>query len=476
MPVYTENEMSNRFYVDNYDQLTEKERNKLRQQFVCPECGEWVNYWLDANGKTYLACHRHNINKHEGVAREYIEPNEKYITARRESMSEQEVKTSQALVERGVPLTGALTQPQAMHILKLVYPDVPEDQIIRTAILCRDFGLHPLMKEVYILGFKNTKTGKTDYSTVLGIGASRKMAADKKGAYSFIDASPRTATKEEIVKQYGENSEEERDNLVSICRLQGESGNEAFGFGLWPKDRIPYGTEKGNTKRNMANIRSERQALDRLPGEAIPLRHLEVIDEAYSDVPDVGKVSKETGEIIDSTATVLPDEEAEIKDGLDYQAEHMEHWCKEHNCPFELKTGKFGPFYAHKKPEGGWCNEKKKKAEAPPPPPEEELFTEEAELLPDEPTQDSRAESWENELEPEPAEESKCFIDLEWLSESLKTLREKKLTAWSESNLLEYMKSNYKIEATTVLEAAAQLGKGEAAHFVSKVQDTLDMA
>jgi len=398
VPIYTEEEMANRFYVDNYDQLTEKERVKLRLKYVCPECGEWVNYWLDANGKTYLACHRHNINQHEGVAREYIEPNEKYITARRESMSEQEVKISQALVARGVPLTGALTQPQAMHILKLVYPYVPEDQIIRTAILCRDFGLHPLMKEVYILGFKNKKTGKTDYSTVLGIGASRKMAADKKGAYSFIDASPRTATKEEIVKQYGENSEEERDNLVSICKLKGESGNEAIGFGLWPKlkpkydadgkmvysggepvlvSNEPYGTEKGNTKRNMANIRSERQALDRLPGEAIPLRHLEVIDEAYSDVPDVGKVSKETGEIIDSEARDVTDEPPAQNDlGI----------CPIHNIPLVPGKGNLPPYcptrvdgtgrYTGKKV---WCKGKPLAAEAAQQEPVGDLFPEEAE-------------------------------------------------------------------------------------------------
>ncbi|GAI51454.1 unnamed protein product, partial [marine sediment metagenome] len=121
-----------------------------------------------------------------------------------------------------------------MDILKLVYPDVPEDQIIRTAILCRDFGLHPLMKEVYIIGYKNKTTGKTDYSSVIGIGANRKMAADKKGAYSFVDLSPRAATKEEIIQQFGPNSEEERDNLISICKLKGEKGNEAVGFGLWP--------------------------------------------------------------------------------------------------------------------------------------------------------------------------------------------------------------------------------------------------
>ena len=195
-----------------------------------------------------------------------------------------------------LPAHGQLTQPQAEHILSLVYPNVPKDEVIRCAILCRDFGLHPLMKEVYIIGFENKRTGKKDYSTVIGIGASRKMAADKKGAYSFLDNSPRAAKPEEIIKQYGKDSEEEKDNLISICKLKGEKGNEAEGFGLWPKEKTPYGLDKGNTKRNMANIRSERQALSRLPGEALP--QLEVVDEAYVEVPDVGKVIEKTGEII----------------------------------------------------------------------------------------------------------------------------------------------------------------------------------
>jgi len=329
--------------------LTLKDLLDLRRKMKCKECGGMLNVFLDPdNGKAFLACNNWHRTHHEGVAKEarLFQPN---IPTRRRIMNDQYGKeTTTALDKARLPMTGALTQSQAMHILKLVYPYVPEDEIIRTAILCRDFGLHPLMKEVYIIGFKNNRTGKVDYSTVIGIAANRKMAADKKGPYSFIDLSPRAASKEEIVKQYGADSEEERDNLISICILKGQQGNEAVGFGLWPKDKTPYGTDKGNTKRNMANIRSERQALDRLPGEALPLRHLDVIDEAYAEVPDVGKVDTRTGEIVEG-------EFKEVEGGP------KEHWCKEHNCPFEKKHSRFGDFYAHKKPEGGWCNEAKKK-------------------------------------------------------------------------------------------------------------------
>ena len=278
---------------------------KLRKYNICSECGGFLALFKDGDGKIFLACHEWQRSHHEGIVRE-ASPYEKEgmeslnLEARRKIMEEQhgEDKVT-ALEKRRLPTSGALTQNQAMEVLKLVYPEVPANQIIRTAMLCRDFGLHPLMKEVYIIGFKN-KGGGVDYSTVIGISASRKMAADKKGAFSFLDDTPRAASHEEIVKQYGEDSDEEKANLVSITKLKGEKGNEAIGFGLWPKGQAPFGLEKGNTKRNMANIRSERQALDRSPGEALP-KEFEVIDAAYVEVPDVGKVDKETGEVAEAT-------------------------------------------------------------------------------------------------------------------------------------------------------------------------------
>lgn len=345
------------YYLESDDR---EELKKLLKYQVCAECGSKLGAFYDIQKHLpYLQC---RVNpEHEGIEREASRYEKEGLASltikRRNEIMENEYGKDKTTALARLPTTGALTQSQAMHILKLVYPDVPEDQIIRTAILCRDFGLHPLMKEVYIIGFKNNKTGRTDYSTVIGITASRKMAADKKGAYSFIDRSPRAATSEEIIKQYGKGSEEERDNLISICILKGQQGNEAMGFGLWPKDKEPYGMDKGNTKRNMANIRSERQAIDRLPGEKLP--PLEAIDEAYAELPDVGKVDIKTGEIIDSEAIELETE-----------PQPKQHWCEEHGCAFELKTSRFGKFYAHKLLNGKWCNEKKKEA-VPEPAPED---------------------------------------------------------------------------------------------------------
>lgn len=342
MPIYEEE-----------GRVTREALEKLRKRHQCLECGARLALFYDAdNHKAFLACTDWQRSHHEGIEREPSRYEtgglaELTINRRREIMELEHGRDKTTALEKAqLPMTGALTQPQAMHILQLVYPNVPEAQIIRTAILCRDFGLHPLMKEVYIIGFKN-KAGGVDYSTVIGITASRKMAADKKGSYSFVDLSPRAASRDEIAKQYGENSEEEKGNLVSICMLKGQRGNEAVGYGLWPKDKNPYGTDKGNTPRNMANIRAERQALDRLPGEALPLRQFEVIDDAYVEVPDIGKVDRATGEIVEGETVKL---EAP-----------KEHWCEEHSCSYEKKVRGSSVWYAHKL-DDGWCNEIKKVA------------------------------------------------------------------------------------------------------------------
>ena len=225
-------------------------------------------------------------------------------------MEEKHGRETSTALER-IPKQGQLTETQAMTILKLQYPGAQENEIVKTAIFCRDFGLHPLANEVYLIPFK--KKWKDDggkwheeerHVMVVGISASRKMAHALKGSFSFLDDTPRAATEEEIIKQYGKDSEEARDNIVSVTKLKGEGGNNAIGFGLYPKKESPYGMDKGNTRRNMANIRSERQGIDRLPGKPMP--RYDVIDEAYAevstvaDIEGVGKVVIGTGEIVNS--------------------------------------------------------------------------------------------------------------------------------------------------------------------------------
>ena len=286
--------------------------NKIARSNVCSECGRQVAVYLDREAhKAYIAC---SGQVHEGITREYQPPIEDYRSnIRREIQMEQKVGTQVARTVGNIPKQGQLTQPQAMTILKLIYPSAKEDEIIRCAIFCRDFGLHPLANEVYLIPFKkkwkdnqNKWHEETHNAMVVGIPASRKMAHALKGEFSFLDDTPRAATEEEIIKQYGKDSDEARDNIISVTKLKGEGGNFAIGFGLYPKDEKPYGMDKGNTRRNMANIRSERQGMDRLPGK--PLPRYDVIDAAYAEVPEVGKVDTATGEIIEGEAVELEPE------------------------------------------------------------------------------------------------------------------------------------------------------------------------
>lgn len=277
---------------------------KLRRNNVCAECGRTLYVYLDLESKqSYIAC---PDPKHEGIAREYkLKEGFDYQTEVRRSMKlEKQVGHEGTTALAHIPKQGQLTKPQAIEILSLVYPNATNDEIIRTAIFCRDFGLHPLANEVYLIPFKGKNV------MVVGIPANRKIAHALKGQFSFLDDTPRVASEEEITKQFGPDSEEAKLNIISVTKLEGEGGNKAIGFGLWARGEHPYGMDKGNTQRNMANIRSERQAMDRLPGKALP--KYEVMDASLFDVPDVGKVNKETGEIeepiLEGEAKELPPE------------------------------------------------------------------------------------------------------------------------------------------------------------------------
>ena len=274
---------------------------KLRRTSVCAECGRQLYAYLDLETKQqYVAC---PTPGHEGIAREYkTQPTDFQSNIRREHELEQTHGREATTALAHIPKHGQLTQPQAEQILSLVYPGVPRDEIIRCAILCRDFGLHPLMKEVYIIPFG--QGDKRTWATVLGINATRKLMAQR-GTYSYIDDTPRLMTEEEQRRIFGEV---DKENIVSITKLRTKDGLEAPGYGRWPKEKEPYGTDKGNTKANMSFIRSERNAFGRLSPDALP-QGIEVIDEAYVEVPDVGNVNAETGEIVEGEADVVGDEE-----------------------------------------------------------------------------------------------------------------------------------------------------------------------
>lgn len=234
----------------------------------------------------------------------------------------------------------SLTKPQAREILVAVFPEAPESEIARAVILCASYGLNPLMKHVFLIPF-NKGTPKETWATVIGIKAKRLLAS-RRGSYSYVGDTPRVMTEAEQKAIFGEVYE---DKIMVITKVKDPAtGAEAPGYGAWPKNSEPYGTDKGNSKFNMAAIRSESQALDRLrPGE-MPVG-IEVAPEEFIEGEYTVKEDPEKGE------GSLIRSEPKVK----------EHWCREHNCPFEKKTRGSSTWYAHKLADGSWCNEGKKK-------------------------------------------------------------------------------------------------------------------
>jgi len=173
----------------------------------------------------------------------------------------------------------SLTKEGAMEVLQTIWPDAPEIEVLKAAMICHQYGLNPLMKHVFLIPFKRRQKGVVvgeDWVTVLGVKTYR-LLAHRRADFSYLDNTPRVMTEEEQKSILGEV---DNDRIQAITKLRDSKGNEAAGYGNWPKEEMPYGTEKGNSKANMAFIRSERNALDRLfPGE-MP-QGAEVIDERY---------------------------------------------------------------------------------------------------------------------------------------------------------------------------------------------------
>ncbi len=348
---------------------------KIINSNVCAECGGRLYIYYDMQSKTrYIAC---NQQHQQGIAKEYRPSSSDYENIIKGAVELEREKgltnTNQALAN--IPTRGQLTEAQAQKILKLVYPEAPNDEILRCAMLCHDFGLHPLMKEIYLIPFENKRTKRTDWATVLSINATRKMVAFN-CRYSYIDDTPRIMLEAEQKRIFGKVF---TDRIAAITKLRTNTGDYAQGYGFWPKSATPYGTDKGNTQFNMAFIRSERNAFSRLPTSVLPAG-VDVIDDKYVDVPSIGRVVKDTGEIIAEPETVtddsqtmsgeplaITDNEPEAEPEPDVEPELPAHWCSEHQCEYRRieKNGK--AWYAHViAGTNKWCNEyksQKKQAE-----------------------------------------------------------------------------------------------------------------
>lgn len=406
---------------------------ELRKKNRCQECHGRLDVLMDFDrGKAFLACAEWNRSHHEGIEREaepLFEPN---IPTRREDMIGEMGEEKAMKLERYEGVV-TLSREQAMYVLRTIWPEAPDVEVIKAAIICHQYGLNPLRKHLALIPFKKrNRRGEVigeEWVTVMEISSNRLMAR-RKHNYSYLDMTPRRMTEEE---QQRINGEVDDTKIWALTILKDvKTGAEANGVGSWPAHEEPYGVEKGNTKLNMAKIRSERQALDRLYPAEMP-QGVEVMEEKYIE-------GDYTLLAVGAGVKTMP------REGVG-----------------ESRTG-VGVTPAQK------AENKPTTSGAPPAEPKVK-----AAPVIEEPTDDPFPP---DEVPPEPTEEpetTESLIDLEWLKEQLNILQGKGLKAWSNTNILSYLNSITRGQAKTVSSAVALLTHDQAQDFVNKIRDTLEM-
>ena len=272
----------------------DKQPKEVVKQIVathtCNVCGERVSRFIDFNtGTEFIACKDYTRTHHEGIGRQITKgqaEEENYQGGiRRMTQLEQAhgLDKTKALAKYQASVT--LTERGAMEILDTIWPEAPATEKKAAALLCAGYKLNPLMGHVFLIKFNKKRNGQIvgeTWARVLGIKA-KGLISSRGGAIKYLDMSPRIMTDDEQITVWGKV---DQANICFLTRLQDASTEaEAYGYGKWPNTADPYGTDKGNTKENMAGIRSESQALDRLrPGE-MP-SGVEVMDAQYMGVDD----------------------------------------------------------------------------------------------------------------------------------------------------------------------------------------------
>ena len=270
----------------------------------CAVCGGrlwlYLNYQKKLDGEPYwryLSCDQEG---HEGIARGYREPS----AILKKEYEDMVTKTGTNKLALYVGKR-ELQKNEAKEIIESLFPDAPKIEQERAILTCVSYRLNPLNKHVFLIPFnRKNKEGqvvRTDWALVMGIKAKRLLAnrpvpgSAKPRPFSYIDNTPRVMTPEEQMTIFGEVLQ---DRVSVITKLQDpETHAVVVGYGSWRKSDAVYGTEKGNTAFNMAAIRSESQALDRLrPGE-MP-EGVETADESVIE-GQYRVVDTSTGEVIE---------------------------------------------------------------------------------------------------------------------------------------------------------------------------------
>ena len=335
-----------------------EEGKELVKRCVCGECGAPLTLpWGGAYGiNSHIVRCSENL-EHEGFVKQasYTEIMQRgeaipievaNVIERKEKsrMAEQLGDQSKAL--EVYHTKALLSQDQAKLILRTIWPDAPDVEVAKAAITCAMYNLNPLMKHLFLIPFKDQKTGENTWAQVIGINATRLMASRRR-RYGYVDG-PRRMTEGEQKDILGEV---DHQNIWAITVVGTPDGSRAPGYGSWPRNRQPYGTEKGNTQLNMAMLRSERNALSRLvPGE-MP-QDVEVYEEAYLPaLPQVGEVETppseyeaEFGELPKAAEGPQAEPSSDHSSWLKVCPRHNEPWFKDN----------FGKL-THKNEDGSWC-------------------------------------------------------------------------------------------------------------------------
>jgi hypothetical protein len=345
VPIYTEKDKP-------YDEL----RKYVNNGYVC-ECGANLTLcWGGTFGyNEYILRCAKDIN-HTGVSRPFnLSPANTPGFTLYDAGKKRRKELEQRIGERALALRryqGVITlnRTQATEIMEAIWPGAPIAEKQRAAILCVDYQLNPLMKHIFLVPF-NKGTPKESWVTVMGINATRLLAA-RRGAFSYVDDTPRIMTQDEQVRKFGKSYS---DRLYVIVKVKDpKTGAEVNGIGWWPSSQAAYGEEKGNTQFNMAAIRAERQALSRLrPGE-MP-SDVEVMEDSIAEAASVDGMEE----------TIIEVESTEVKPVTKTesigQSEETEHWCPIHNTAF-FKKGRM-KWYAHtykdETDKDVWCSEGK---------------------------------------------------------------------------------------------------------------------
>lgn len=272
-----------------------QEYRKKEFSHVCAECGgRMLVRWGGHYGiESYIFACSTDVN-HEGFARHY-EPSPYDIPGwNLSNLKRTEVKgMTKALAK--YENKAALTKEEAKEIITTIWPKAPDTEIYKAMTICAQYRLNPLMKHVYLIPFKD------QWVTVLGIKATRLIALQQ-GKFSYLDDTPRLMSDDEQEKIFGKV---DKSKIWAITKLRDKEGNVYPGYGNWPANDSPYGTDKGNTAFNMACIRSERQAFDRMNPGMLPTEVEVGAEEFMPEItieepePVERQVDPETGEIVD---------------------------------------------------------------------------------------------------------------------------------------------------------------------------------